>query len=102
MNRETLKRAQKEMRQRMQKQPSTRRQTRDAEPAARPYGDSCLVPHEWRYTLTIALRALVQYMHSIGNESGCKRALECARALGLDAGLVAKYTHLENVEVAHA
>lgn len=62
----------------------------------------CVIPEKWRYTLTLALRALIEKCHSEQNGNGCTYALECARALGLDVETVAKYTHLEKKEDDHA
>jgi len=87
MNRDRLPAAQMEMRQRMT-QPWVKKRRR------------CFIPDEWRYTLTVALRALIVKCHNEGTEHGCQRALECARELGLDVELVGKYTHLEKKEVS--
>lgn len=87
MTRENLPVAQMEMRQRMaqRKTHKTRVETEDA----------CSIPTKWRYTLTVALRALISKCYQMNHADGCEAALRCAHELGLDVALVRKYTPLE-------
>lgn len=64
---------------------------------------AAVIPEQWRFCVTIALRTLIQDLHRLGKRDGGLHVLKCARELGLDVALVAKYTHLENSpEVPHA
>jgi len=87
MNRDRLPTAQMEMRQRMTQDPP-------------PLQTRCSIPTRWRYTLTVALRALIVNCHGSMNKAGCEAAVLCAVELGLDVSLVTKYTPLEKPEEA--
>lgn len=100
MTREKLKDAQKEMKQR-QAQASRVPQMKDTLQASAP-APPCVIPFQWRYTVTLALRELIRSCHDGRNEQGCKAALQCASELGLDVDTVIKYTHLEKKEDDHA
>lgn len=59
---------------------------------AQPKQQAAVIPEQWRFCVTIALRTLIQDLHRMGKRDGGLHVLKCASELGLDVALVAKYT----------